>query len=121
MKAIVYRRYGSPDVLQYEDIDKPTVGDEQVLIKVRAASVNPFDWHFIRGTPYVLRIQAGLRKPKATRRPGVDVAGEVEALGRNMTQFKPGNEVFGSCGGAFAEYVCTSESAVVMKPNKRNV
>jgi len=117
MKAIVYRRYGSPDVLQYEDVDKPTAGDDQVLIRVRAASVNPLDWHFIRGTPYILRIQAGLRKPKATQRPGVDVAGEIGAVGRNVTQFKPGNEVFGSCRGAFAEYVCTSASALIMKPD----
>jgi len=116
MKAIVYHDYGSPDVLKCEEIEKPTVGDHEVLIKVRAASVNPLDWHFMRGTPYFVRIAAGLRKPKITRL-GVDVAGQVEAVGRNVTQFKPGDEVFGSCRGAFAEYVCTSESALVTKPN----
>jgi NADPH:quinone reductase-like Zn-dependent oxidoreductase len=116
MKAIVYRTYGSPDVLRYEDIEKPTAGDNNVLIRVNAASVNPFDWHFMRGTPYVLRLQGGLRKPKAARL-GVDVAGQVEAVGRNVTQFKPGDAVFGGCRGAFAEYVCASESALVMKPN----
>src|SRR5947207_7256977 len=116
MKAIVYRRYGSSDVLEYEETDKPTVGDDQVLIKVRAASVNPFDWHFMRGTPYLLRIQAGLRKPKETRL-GVDVAGQVEAVGRNVTRFRTGDEVFGSSRGAFAEYACASESALVMKPD----
>jgi NADPH:quinone reductase-like Zn-dependent oxidoreductase len=116
MKAIVYHSYGSPDVLKCEEIEKPTAGDNEVLIKVRAASVNPLDWHFMRGTPYFVRIPAGLRKPKITRL-GVDVAGQVEAVGRNVTQFKPGDEVFGSCRGAFAEYACTSESALAMKPN----
>jgi NADPH:quinone reductase-like Zn-dependent oxidoreductase len=116
MKAIVYHNYGSPDVLKCEEIEKPTAGDDEVLIRVRAASVNPLDWHFMRGTPYFVRIPAGLRKPKVTRL-GVDVAGQVEAVGRNVTQFKPGDEVFGSCRGAFAEYACTSESALVMKPD----
>src|SRR5438876_12080756 len=116
MKAIVYHRYGSPDVLRCEDIEKPTPGDDEVLIKVRAASVNPYDWHLMRGTPYFVRIMAGLRKPKITRF-GVDVAGQVEAVGRNVTQFKPGDEVFGACRGAFAEYACTSESALVTKPD----
>jgi NADPH:quinone reductase-like Zn-dependent oxidoreductase len=116
MKAVVYYKYGSPDVLQYEEIEKPTAGDDEVLIKVRAASVNPFDWHFMRGTPYFLRIMAGLRKPRDTRL-GVDVAGQVEAMGRNATQFKSGDEVFGACRGAFAEYACTSESALVIKPD----
>src|SRR5271166_4787363 len=116
MKAIVYHNYGTPDVLQCEEIGKPTVGDDEVLIRVRAASVNPLDWHFMRGTPYFLRIMTGLRKPKDTRL-GVDVAGQVEAVGRNVTQFKPGDEVFGSCRGAFAEYACTPESALVIKPD----
>lgn len=116
MKAIVYHHYGSPDVLSYEEIDKPTAGDDQVLIRVRAASVNPRDWHFMRGTPYILRIGAGLRKPNVTRL-GVDVAGQVEAVGRNVTQFKPGDYVFGVCDGSFAEYACASESALVMKPD----
>jgi NADPH:quinone reductase-like Zn-dependent oxidoreductase len=116
MKAIVYRNYGSPDVLKCEEIEKPTAEDDEVLIKVRAASVNPFDWHFMRGTPYIGRIMMGLSKPRITRL-GVDVAGQVEAVGKNVTQFKPGDEVFGSCRGAFAEYACTSESALVTKPN----
>ena len=115
MKAIVYRNYGSHDVLQCEEIEKPTPGDHEVLIKVRAASVNPFDRHY-RGRPYLIRIKTGLSKPKDTRL-GRDVAGQVEAVGRNVTQFKSGDEVFGACSGAFAEYACASESALVMKPD----
>ncbi len=115
MKAIVYYRYGSPDVLKCEEIEKPTPAEGEVLIKVRAASVNPYDWHFMRGTPYFVRIPAGLLKPK-DRRLGVDVAGWVEAVGRSVTEFKPGDEVFGVSRGAFAEYACASESALVMKP-----
>ncbi len=117
MKAAVYTRYGPPDVVvQIADVEKPIPKDNEVLIQVRAASVNPLDWHFMRGTPYFVRIMTGLRKPKITRL-GVDVAGQVEAVGGNITQFKPGDEVFGSCRGAFAEYACTSESALVAKPN----
>jgi NADPH:quinone reductase-like Zn-dependent oxidoreductase len=115
MKAIVYRNYGSPDLLRCEEIGKPAAGDDEVLIRVRAASVNPFDWHFMRGTPYLVRMAAGLRKPKSIRL-GVDVAGLVEAVGRNVTQFHEGDEVFGVCRGAFAEYVCTSEKDLVLKP-----
>jgi NADPH:quinone reductase-like Zn-dependent oxidoreductase len=85
------------------------------LIKVRAASINPLDWHFMRGTPYLVRLMTGLRKPKITRL-GVDVAGQVHSVGRNVTEFRPGDEVFGTCRGALAEYACTSESALVMKP-----
>ena len=120
MRAIVYHRYGSPDVLRCEEIEKPTAGDNEVLIKVRAASVNPYDWHFMRGTPYLLRMMAGLRKPKATRL-GADVAGQVEAVGRNVTQFKPGDEVFGMCPGAFAEYACASESEIGHEAGQRDV
>src|SRR6266705_198075 len=115
MKAIVYRNYGSPDVLKCEEIEKPTAGDNEVLIKVRAASVNPVDLLF-RGTSYMVRIMTGLRKPKETR-IGHDVAGQVEAVGRNVTQFKPGDGVFGTCKGAFAEYACAPESALVVKPD----
>jgi NADPH:quinone reductase-like Zn-dependent oxidoreductase len=115
MKAIVYYNYGSPGVLQWEEREKPVPKDNEVLIKVRVASVNPYDWHFMRGTPYFLRILAGLRKPKDPRL-GVDVAGQVEALGRNVTQFKPGDEVFGVCRGAFAEYACPSETKLARKP-----
>src|SRR6266516_921580 len=115
MKAIVYRNYGSPDVLRLEEIEKPTAGDDEVLIKVRAAAVNPLDLLF-RGTSYMVRMITGLRKPKDTRL-GVDVAGQVEAVGRNVTQFKPGDAVFGTCKGAFAEYACAPESALVVKPD----
>jgi len=114
MKAIVYRGYGSPDVLRCEDIEKPTPRDNEVLIKVRAASVNPLDRHIMRGGPPFLRIAFGLRKPRV--RPGRDVAGHVEAIGKRVTQFKPGDDVFGACSGALAEYACTRESALVLKP-----
>jgi NADPH:quinone reductase-like Zn-dependent oxidoreductase len=117
MKAISYDRYGSPDVLKCGETAKPAPGDDEVLIRIRAAALNPYDWHFMRGEPYAVRIAAGgLRKPKDTRL-GADVAGEIEAVGRNITQFKPGDGVFGSCKGAFAEYACTSESRLVMKPD----
>jgi NADPH:quinone reductase-like Zn-dependent oxidoreductase len=115
MKAIFYRTYGSPDVLRLEDIEKPVPQDNGVLIEVRAASVNPLDFHLMRGTPHIGRIMTGLLKPKVTR-PGVDVAGVVEAVGSSVTQFHAGDEVFGSCKGAFAEYVCASEGALVLKP-----
>lgn len=115
MKAIAYLKYGSPDVLRYEEIEKPTPGDSEVLLRVRAASVNPYDWHFMRGTPYFLRLMVGLQKPKDTRL-GADVAVQVEVVGKNVTQFKAGDEVFGSCRGAFAEYACASETALVRKP-----
>jgi NADPH:quinone reductase-like Zn-dependent oxidoreductase len=115
VKAVVYRRFGSPDVLEYEEIDKPTPKDDEVLIRVHAASVNPFDRHLIRGEPYIVRFIMGLSKSKV-KRPGVDVSGLVEATGRNVTRFRPGDEVFGSCRGSFAEYVCAPESALVTKP-----
>ena len=115
MKAIVYCDYGPPDVLKLMDIPKPVPNDNQLLVRVRAASVNPYDWHFIRGTPYIMRLGVGLRKPKNTR-IGVDFAGTVEAVGKNVTQFKPGDEVFGGKTGAFAEYVCVSEKGVARKP-----
>jgi NADPH:quinone reductase-like Zn-dependent oxidoreductase len=115
MKAAVYTRYGPPDVVQITDVEKPVPNDKEVLIKIRAASVNPLDWHFMRGTPYILRIGAGLHKPKVTRL-GVDLAGQVEAVGTNVTQFKPGDEVFGVCRGALAEYACTVEQKLALKP-----
>ena len=116
MKAIVYCDYGPADVLKFEDIEKPTPGDNQVLVRVHAASVNPLDWHYMRGTPYIVRADAGLRKPKVTRL-GVDYAGTVEAVGSNVKRFKPGDEVFGGRSGAFAEYVSVLEDrAVVLKP-----
>jgi len=115
VKAAVYERYGPPDVVQIQDVEKPSPADNEVLIRVRAASVNPADSHLMEGKPYVGRIVFGLRKPKLTR-PGFDVAGQVEAVGKNVTRFKPGDEVFGSSRGSFAEYVCTPESKLVLKP-----
>ena len=115
MRAIVYKSYGSPDVLQCQEVEKPTAGDDQVLVKVRAASVNPLDWHYMRGTPYLVRMGTGLRRPKDARL-GVDVAGQVETVGRNVTQFRPGDEVFGVARGAFAEYVSASETKLALKP-----
>ena len=115
MKAVVYCDYGPPDVLKLETIAKPVPNDTQVLVKVRAASVNPFDWHFMRGEPYIMRLGNGLRKPASTRL-GVDFSGTVEAVGKNVTQFKPGDEVFGGKMGAFAEYICVSEKFLISKP-----
>ena len=115
MKAIVYTKFGPPDVLQLKEIEKPAPKDNEVLIKVHAASVNPLDLHYMRGTPYIVRTQAGLRKPKNTRL-GVDLAGQVEAVGRDVTQFQPGDEVFGGRTGAFAEYVCKLEKTLALKP-----
>jgi NADPH:quinone reductase-like Zn-dependent oxidoreductase len=115
MKAIVQDQYGSPDVLQLKDIDKPIVEDDEVLVRVHAAAVNIGDWHFLTGTPYVLRMVAGLFKPKQEV-PGLDVSGEVEAVGREVTQFRPGDEVFGWCKGAFAEHACAQESNLLPKP-----
>jgi NADPH:quinone reductase-like Zn-dependent oxidoreductase len=116
MKAIVRRCYGSPDVLKLEEIEKPAPADEQVLVKVHAASVNPLDWHEMRGTPLVFRTDAGLGKPTDPRL-GVDFAGTVEAVGRNVKRFKPGDEVFGGRDGAFAEYVTVREDReVALKP-----
>jgi NADPH:quinone reductase-like Zn-dependent oxidoreductase len=116
MKAIVCREYGSPDVLRCEEVERPTPGDDEVLIRVRAASVNPFDWHFMRGRPYLIRAMSGLRRPKDIR-VGVDVAGQIESVGRNVKRLRAGDEVFGECRGAFAEYACTPESSLVLKPD----
>jgi NADPH:quinone reductase-like Zn-dependent oxidoreductase len=124
MKAIVQDRYGSPDVLELRDIDKPVVKDEEVLVRVHAASVHPDVWHVLRGLPYVLRIMgAGLLKPR-NRVPGTDVAGRVASFGRKVTRFQPGDEVFGESvkghqwhnGGAYAEYVSVPEDALALKP-----
>jgi len=114
MKASVFSRYGPAHVVVIKDVEKPVPKDDEVLIKVRAASVNPLDWHAMRGSPYIARMMGGLRKPKDTRL-GVDVAGQVEAVGKNAGRFKPGDEVFGLCKGAFAEYACSSESAFAAK------
>jgi NADPH:quinone reductase-like Zn-dependent oxidoreductase len=116
MKAVVYCDYGVAN-LKFQDVEKPTPADDQLLVRVRAASVNPLDWHFVEGTPYLMRaLAAGLRKPKDTQL-GVDFAGTVEAVGKNVTKFKSGDEVFGGRTGAFADYVCVRESrAVALKP-----
>src|SRR5213075_2448743 len=116
MKAIVYCDYGLAN-LKLEEVEKPVPNDDQLLVRVRAASVNPYDWHFVEGTPKIMRAMGvGLRKPKDTRL-GVDFAGTVEAVGKNVTQFKPGDEVFGGRDGAFAEYVYPrANRAVALKP-----
>jgi NADPH:quinone reductase-like Zn-dependent oxidoreductase len=116
MKAIVYCDYGVAN-LKFQDVEKPTPADDQLLVRVRAASVNPLDWHYVEGTPFLMRaLAAGLRKPKETQL-GVDFAGTVEAVGKNVTKFKPGDDVFGGRTGAFADYVCVRESrAVALKP-----
>jgi NADPH:quinone reductase-like Zn-dependent oxidoreductase len=115
MKAIVCRTYGSPDVLHLEETSTPTPADDQVLVRIRAASVNPYDWHLMRGSPYIMRMLSGLTRPKDIR-VGVDVAGVVEAVGSKVARFKPGDAVFGGCRGAFAEYACAADTSVVTKP-----
>jgi len=116
MKAMVITKYGSPDVLQFEEVEKPTPKDNQVLVKVQAASANPLDWHGIRGKPFIARLMGtGLLRPKSSK-VGADVAGRVEAVGKDVTQFKPGDEVFGGCNGSFAEYACAREDRVALKP-----
>jgi NADPH:quinone reductase-like Zn-dependent oxidoreductase len=116
MKAIVCTQYGPPDLLQFSDVAKPSPADNEVLIKLYAASVNPADLHLMRGKPLFLRlIGGGLRAPKR-KIPGLDIAGRVEAVGRNVTQFKPGDDVFGACRGALAEYVCAQEDKLAPKP-----
>src|SRR5258708_16834947 len=115
MKAIVYHRYGPPDVLEFQEIEKPTPGDDEVLIKVRAAAVNPLDRVF-RGSWFLVRMLAtGLRRPKNPR-VGADLSGEVEAVGRNVTHVNAGDAAFGVARGAFAEYTCALESKLAMKP-----
>jgi NADPH:quinone reductase-like Zn-dependent oxidoreductase len=119
MKAIVYEKYGSPDVLYFAEVAKPTVSDDTVLVKVSAASVNAYDGHLLTADVFLVRLNAGLLRPQ---KPilGADIAGRVESVGRNVTQFRPGDEVFGdisACGnGGFAEYVCVPESALALKP-----
>jgi NADPH:quinone reductase-like Zn-dependent oxidoreductase len=116
MKAAVCRRYGPPEaVVRIEEVERPVPGDGEVLIAIRAASVNPLDVGFIRGTPWLLRLAVGLTGPKRSR-PGVDVAGTVEAVGAGVTRFRPGDAVFGLCRGAFAEFGCARESALAAKP-----
>ncbi|HWH38808.1 MAG TPA: NAD(P)-dependent alcohol dehydrogenase [Usitatibacter sp.] len=115
MRAIVYHRYGPPEVLHLEEVEKPAPADDEVLVRVRTASANPLDWHFMRGEPRVMRLMTGFTKPRLPRL-GVDAAGVVEAVGRNVTGFTPGDEVFGAFRGAFAEYACTRARALWKKP-----
>lgn len=115
MRAILHDRFGPPDVLELREIDEPRAGDGEVLVRVRAASVNPADWYAMMGVPYVARIQMGLRRPR-TNRPGLDLAGVVAAVGGNVTRFQPGDEVFGTGTGTLAEYVAVAEDALVLKP-----
>ena len=120
MKAIVFTKYGSPDVLQLKEVTKPVPKDDEVLIKVHAASINSWDWELLRGIPYVNRLMAGLLKPTKIKILGCDIAGRVEAVGKNVKQLQPGDEVFGDLSrsgwGGFAEYVCARDNAVVLKP-----
>jgi NADPH:quinone reductase-like Zn-dependent oxidoreductase len=119
MKAMVNMKYGPPDVLELTEVERPTPKDDEVLLKVHAASVNPADWHLLRGKPYIARLQLGLRRPKE-RVLGCDVAGRVEAVGKNVKMLQPGDEVFESPFmhgfGAFAECVCVSEGLLAPKP-----
>jgi NADPH:quinone reductase-like Zn-dependent oxidoreductase len=116
MQAAVRRCYGSPDVIEIADIEKPTPGVDEVLVRIHAASVNPLDWHELRGSPYIMRLGLGLGKPDSVRM-GVDFAGTIESVGANVTNFKPGDEVFGGRNGAFAEYVTVgSDRALALKP-----
>jgi NADPH:quinone reductase-like Zn-dependent oxidoreductase len=116
MQAIVFRRYGSPDVLELTEIDTPVPADDQVLVKVHAASVNPLDWHNMRGVPSLVRLGGGLTKPKNTCL-GADVAGRVEAVGKDVAGLQPGDDVFGMSIKTLAEYVCVAVDGVVPKPD----
>jgi len=116
MKAVVHRCYGSPDVIRYEDLPRPVPTDNEILVKVHAASVNPLDWHYLEGTPYVVRMGAGFGKPDNPRL-GVDFSGTVESVGKDVHRFKPGDEVFGGKFGALAEYIVVRENrAIALKP-----
>src|SRR5687768_8824512 len=115
MKAIVQQRFGTPDVLELRDVEVPAVTGNRVLVRVRAASVNALDWFQVTGTPYIARADMGLFGPKQAI-PGVDLAGQVEAVGPDVTGLAPGDEVFGSGAGAFAEYACVAEERLMRKP-----
>jgi NADPH:quinone reductase-like Zn-dependent oxidoreductase len=115
MKAMVYEKFGTPEVLQLRDVEKPALTDDGVLVRVHASSVNPYDWHMLTGLPYMARMSAGLRKPK-DHVLGVDFAGVVEAVGKDVNHFQSGDEVFGARNGAFAEYVCV-RNAIAPKPS----
>jgi 2-desacetyl-2-hydroxyethyl bacteriochlorophyllide A dehydrogenase len=121
MKAVVYTKYGSPDVLEYKEVEKPSPKDDEVLVKIQAASLNAADWHLLRADPFLARLFSGLLKPKFNIL-GADIAGVVEATGTNVKEFHAGDEVFGAiseCGwGGFAEYTTATENALVLKPGK---
>ncbi|ESA33808.1 nadph:quinone reductase [Leptolyngbya sp. Heron Island J] len=120
MKAIVYTKYGSPDVLQLKEVQKPTPKDDEVLVKIHAAAANPLDWHFMRASPFIIRSISGLLKPNPQNRMlGADIAGQVEAVGPNVKQFKVGDQVYGEISrGGFAEYGGVTEDKLVLKPAK---
>src|SRR5258707_7262459 len=129
MRAVIYDTYGSPDLLEVTDIGPPEIRDDQVLVRVRAASVNPADWHFMRGLPYLVRMINGLLRPRIATILGSDLAGQVEAVGKNVTRFRPGDEVFGRtraahrpdrraavATGGCAEYACVCDDLLELKP-----
>lgn len=117
MKAIVYKKYGGPEVLQLKDVEKPIPGDNEILVKVKAVSVNPYEWHHMRGKPYFMRLIKGLFRPK-NKILGNDISGIIERVGKNITEFKPGDEVFGDTNyGGLAEYVCTPGDRMIQKPD----
>jgi len=118
MKAIVYDEYGAPDdVLELREINKPLIGDGEVLVRIRAASANPYDWHMVRGLPYPMRVMTGLRTPKGTTVLGSDMAGQVEEVGKGVTRFRTGDAVYSEVGsGGFAEYVSVSGDSLALKP-----
>lgn len=121
MKAIIYHKYGSPDVLRMEDIPKPIPGDDEVLVKIYAVSINSWDWEFLTGKPFEYRFLSGLFKPKSTKIHGCDIAGKVEGIGKNVKRFQVGDEVFCDLSeggwGAFAEYACAGENELILKPS----
>ena len=117
MRAVVQDRFGPPEMLELREVERPEAGDSQVLVRVRAASVNPADWYAMTGMPWLARPAMGLRRPR-TGRLGVDLAGEVEAVGRNVTRFRPGDEVFGTGDGTLAEYVAVVEATLAGKPGR---
>jgi NADPH:quinone reductase-like Zn-dependent oxidoreductase len=119
MKAILYTKYGTADALEYKEVDKPIPKDDEVLIRVHAASINDWDWGLLQGSPFINRLENGLLKPKKNKILGSDIAGRIEAVGKNVEQFQPGDEVFGDLTGdwgGFAEYVCAREKALALKP-----
>jgi len=121
MKAIVYHNYGSPDVLRLEYVQCPIPGDDEVLVKVHAVSINSWDWDMLTGKPFEYRVWGGLLKPKSLKLHGCDIAGQIEAVGKNVKRFHVGDEVFGDLSeggwGAFAEYVCAGENQLIIKPS----